>query len=249
MNNDNPLKGKNALITGAALRLGRELALALARQGVNIIVHYNTSLKDAEKVRKEIKKTGVKSWPLQADFTNPAACDKLMTDAAGLVKKIDILINSASIFPSGSLNSIDLEDLANNMQINAWAPFLLSRSFARAEEAGQIVNFLDTRIRSYDRNHAAYHLSKKTLETLTRLMALEYAPRITVNAVAPGLILPPKGQGKEYLENLKGTNPLQTYGDPRDITDAVLFLLKSSFITGQVLFVDGGRHLKGAGGG
>ena len=98
---------------------------------------------------------------------------------------------------------------------------------------------------SHTKKHFAYFLSKKTLAAITETAALEFAPRITVNAVAPGLILPPPGQGLAYLKRLRHTNPLAAYGHPADIADAVVFLLKSRFITGQVIFVDGGRHLLG----
>jgi pteridine reductase len=104
---------------------------------------------------------------------------------------------------------------------------------------------LDTRVAGYDRQHVAYHLSKQMLCTLTRMMAVEFAPRIRVNAVAPGLILPPEGKGMDYLEGLKGTNPLNQYGSAEDISAAAVFLIGSAFITGQGIHVDGGRHLKG----
>jgi hypothetical protein len=105
---------------------------------------------------------------------------------------------------------------------------------------------LDTRAFDHDPRHFAYHLSKRTLFSLTRIMAAEFAPKIQVNAIASGLILPPEGKDESYLASLAHTNPMQRYGGPRDITEAVLFLLRSTFITGQVIHVDGGRHLKGA---
>ena len=98
----------------------------------------------------------------------------------------------------------------------------------------------------YDRAHAAYHLSKRMLFTLTRMMALEFAPQIRVNAVAPGLILPPPGQDASFLERMASTNPLGRHGDASDVADAVLFLTGAGFVTGQVIYVDGGRHMKGA---
>ena len=132
------------------------------------------------------------------------------------------------------------------MRINAWAPFVLGRALARERRGGCIVNLLDSRITDYDAEHAAYHLSKRMLATLTRMMALEFAPRVRVNAVAPGLILPPPGEDDGYLERLKRTNPLERHGEPADVAEAVLFLARSLFVTGQTIFVDGGRHMRGA---
>jgi NAD(P)-dependent dehydrogenase (short-subunit alcohol dehydrogenase family) len=132
------------------------------------------------------------------------------------------------------------------MQINAWAPLVLGRDFARVAGKGKIINLLDTRLCGYDFKHVSYILSKHSLYVLTRMMALEFAPGITVNAVSPGLILPPPGKDADYLLELARTLPLAMHGGPEDIVEAVLFLLRSDFITGQVINVDGGRHLKGA---
>jgi NAD(P)-dependent dehydrogenase (short-subunit alcohol dehydrogenase family) len=127
--------------------------------------------------------------------------------------------------------------------VNAWAPFVLSRDFSRHVDRGKIINLLDTRITGYDRSHVAYVLSKRMLAVLTSMCALEFAPDFTVNAVAPGLILPPPGKDENYLAGLVKTVPLKKHGGPGDIVDAVLYLLKSDFVTGQTIYVDGGRHL------
>jgi len=149
---------------------------------------------------------------------------------------------------------LTLEALAANVQINALAPLQIARAFARQRglnrttgpfEKGCIVNLLDCRIVDYDANHAAYHLSKRMLFTLTRMMALEFAPEIRVNAVAPGLILPPRGKDDAYLRALAPTNPLNAVGRPEQVTEAVLYLLGADYVTGQVIFVDGGRHMRG----
>jgi NAD(P)-dependent dehydrogenase (short-subunit alcohol dehydrogenase family) len=139
------------------------------------------------------------------------------------------------------------EALALNMQIHAYAPLALSRAFAGQDPfvSGHIVNLLDSRVQDYDKLHVPYHLSKRSLLALTRMLAIELAPRVAVNAVAPGLILAPAGHGQEYMENLAHTNPMNRYGNPQDIVEAVLFLVQSEFITGQVIYVDGGRHMKG----
>ena len=125
------------------------------------------------------------------------------------------------------------------------APLELTRCLAAQGRDGAVVNLLDARVGDYDRQHAAYHLSKRLLAALTRRMAIEFAPRLRVNAVAPGLILPPDGEDEGHFDRLASTNPLQRRGCPEAVAEAVLFLLRSDFVTGQVLFVDGGRHLRG----
>lgn len=239
------LYGQAALITGAAKRLGREMALALAGEGVNIVIHYHHSAEDAMALHEDLSSRGVKSWLLKADLGKKEEYEALIRNARESAGKIDILINSASIFPAETLQQMSFESLCRNVQINAWVPFFLSREFAEEAGTGKIINILDTRILDIDGRHAAYHLSKVMLAEITRMMAMELAPRISVNAVAPGLILPPEGHDETYLEALKDSVPLKMYGNPSHITDAVLYLLKSEYTTGQVLYVDGGRHLKG----
>ncbi len=152
-------------------------------------------------------------------------------------------MNNASIFGRGTLETAVFERFLRNVKINAWAPFLLARAFARVSRRGKVVNLLDTRIAGLDLTHVVYILSKQLLATVTRMAALAFAPGVTVNAVAPGLILPPPGEDEAYLEQLAKDLPLKRHGSADDVARAVLFLLESRFITGQVVFVDGGRHL------
>jgi pteridine reductase len=239
------LIGKTALVTGAAQRLGRATALALAGAGADVIVHYHTHAAEAQSLADEIQALGRRAWTIQADLREASQAESLMAQGLHLAGAVDLLINNASIFPSDTVLDLSPETLADAVAVHATAPLILSRRLAAQGRGGAIVNFLDSRVEDYDPTHASYHLSKRMLLALTRMLAVELAPRIAVNAVAPGLILPPEGQDDSYLEKLAHTNPLQRYGSPRDITDAVLFLLRSEFITGQVIFVDGGRHLKG----
>jgi NAD(P)-dependent dehydrogenase (short-subunit alcohol dehydrogenase family) len=238
------IKGKTALITGAAKRIGRATALALADDGVNVIVHYSSSSSEADKLAAEIKERGVSAWTIKADFSDPAEYEALIDRARTLAGSLDILINNASIFPIEKLEDVTFDGVVSNMQVNAWAPFVLSRDFARLIGRGRIVNLIDSRVTGYDWFHVGYIWSKHVLLSMTRMMALQYAPDITVNGVAPGLITPPPGQDVSYIERLAGTVPLRKHGEPEDVADAVSFLVKSDFITGEVIYVDGGRHLK-----
>ena len=245
------LSGMTALVTGGAKRLGRAIVLALAREGAHIVIHCNRSRLEAERTASEARAAGVKAWVVTVDLAKPAPAERLMVQArkrAG--RAIRFLVNNAAIFPAGRLGVLTAAELARNIQINAFAPLQLSRAFARQfRRTGPglrpcILNLLDCRIADYDQEHAAYHLSKRMLADLTRMMALAFAPAVRVNAVAPGLILPPAGQGEAYLRKLARTNPLRTHGEAGDIAVAAVFLLQSRFVTGQILYVDGGRHLK-----
>lgn len=238
------LDGKTALVTGSAVRIGKEIALSLAERGVNIIIHYNKSRAQAEELSFELTKMGVRSWLLSSDFTQQNNLDNLIEKSLKLSGNLDFLINNASIFPKSNLNDLTLEDLFTNIKVNAWAPFSLSRSYAKQIKQGCIINILDQRITSFDWSHTGYILSKHILTELTRITATAYAPSIRVNGIAPGLILPPVGKPESFLESLTDTLPLKRHGNPRDIGETVVFLASNDFITGEVVFVDGGRHLK-----
>ncbi len=239
------LKGKTALVTGGAKRLGKACSLALAAEGADIILHYNRSKSEAEKTALEISSFGSSCVLIQQDLTNPDNISSFIDRLLSKTDSIDILINSASIFPSDNFKDITFESIMQNMQINAFSPFLLGNRLADKTSLTDIINFLDSRITGPDPNHSSYHLSKRMFYTMTKLMAESLAPKVRVNAIAPGPILPPEDKSKDYLEKLRHLIPLQQTGTPEDISQALLFLLKSRFTTGQVLFIDGGMHLKG----
>ena len=239
-----PLKGKIALITGASKRIGRAIAMALAEAGVSIVAHDRSAMeREIVKVCDEVADCGAKSWKVIADLERQEEYESLISRSIQAAGSLDILINNASIFRPGTLMDVGFRDVTQHLQVNAWTPFVLCREFARLVGCGKIINLLDTRITGYDRAHVAYVLSKCMLATMTKMCALEYAPAITVNGVAPGLILPPAGKDEDYLEQLAQTVPLKRHGGPGDVTGAVLYLLESDFITGQIIYVDGGRHL------
>lgn len=238
------LSGKNALVTGAARRIGRAIALALAREGANVAVHYESSVQEAAELVSEIEGLGVRAVALRADLSDRREQEGLVGRAREALGKLEILVNNASIFPTDTLETVELKSIERNLEINAWAPLALTRAFAAQTERGHVVNLLDSRVSGFDRTHVAYILSKHVLSALTRLTALELAPGIAVNGIAPGLILPPPGEGEEYVDRLAKTVPLQRSGTPEDIAAAALYLVTSEFVTGEVIYVDGGRHLK-----
>ena len=240
------LRGRTALVTGGAKRLGRATGLALAEAGADVVVHYNRSEAEAREVVREIEGLGRRGWAISADLRHEDEVRMLVSEARRFAGPLSILVNCASSFPASEFGGFTREELVESIDINAWAPLAAGRAFVEQVEAGTIVNFLDTRVVGYDWRHVAYHAGKTLFELFTREMALRWAPRFRVNAVAPGLILPPEGEGPEYLERLKGGVPLERVGEPRDVTEAVLYLVRSRYLTGQVIYVDGGRHLFGA---
>jgi len=239
------LRGSTALVTGAGKRLGRAVALALADEGVNIVIHYRSSEDGAKGLGEELEKKGVRHWSIKADFEKKEEYESLVARAVKESGNLNILINSASIFFKNTLKDVDFDSVTRHMQVNAWVPFVLSREFSKHVTRGKIVNILDARLIGYDWAHVAYILSKHALSVLTRMTALEFAPAITVNGVSPGLILPPPGEGESYLDRLAENLPLKRHGGPEDIAAAVVYLLKNDFLTGTVINVDGGRHLIG----
>ncbi len=239
------LSGKVALVTGAAKRIGRSTALALARNGADVVVHYNTSASQAKELAGHIGQLGRRAWAIQADLAQPDEAEGLVAMAVEQAGPVDILVNNAAIFAESRLSDFRPEELLENVSINALAPLLAGRAFAAQGRGGAIVNLLDSRITDYDRTHAAYHLTKRMLLTLTRMMALEFAPAVRVNAVAPGAILPPPGREDDNMAAAAVGNLLGRCGTPEEVADAVLFLLTNEFVVGQVIYVDGGRHMRG----
>ena len=240
------LSGQTALITGAAKRVGRVIASSLADRGVNILVHYNTSRAEAESLSAELRRCGVGAWSLQASLEDPDQIEAMWRRALDCAPggQISLLVNNASIFPEDTLSSLSSESLEKNLGIHALAPLRLIRLFADQEQPGCVVNLLDSRIGGYMKRHVSYALSKRMLFSLTRMLALELAPRVRLNAVAPGMILPPEGESGQELERLAARAPLGRWGEPEDVANAVIFLLRNDYLTGQVIFVDGGAFIK-----
>ena len=191
---DSPLLDKMILVTGAARRVGRLLALACARAGANVIVHYGHSEENARETAEEISKLGRRAWKISADLNKSSEVDSLI-DQTGKLGVLYALINSAAIFDPVRLKDTDLETWQRHFNINLTAPFLLSKAFAGQIDEnghGRIVNILDWRALRPNKDHFPYVISKAALAAMTRSLAIELAPNITVNGIALGAILPPE---------------------------------------------------------
>jgi pteridine reductase len=239
---EQPLHKKTVLITGAARRLGRLFALACARAGADIIIHHGHSDSDAETLLHEINGLGRQAWVYQADLTDSFQTQSLIP-LINQSTPIHHLINNAAIFESLSFNSSSPEDWNKHLAINLTAPFLLSQAFARqAEDGARIINILDWRALRPGADHFPYTISKSALAAMTKSMAVALAPKIIVNALALGAILPPAdgGTNPEIIKNI----PLKRWAQASEVEQTLFFLLTSpAYITGEIIHVDGGRHL------
>lgn len=235
--------GRAALVTGGARRLGRAIALALAREGFDIALHFQSSAAAAKEVQSEIEGLGVRCELFQAEFGPGFDAHALVNKVVQRFSHLSVLINNVSVFERGTLLDTDDDLFDRVMAVNLRAPFFLSQAFAIFCESGLIVNLLDTRVAHNAIEHFVYTLSKKALREFTRMAAVELAPNFRVNAVCPGLILPPHGENESYLVEKAKTIPARRHGSEEDIARAVLFFVNNPFVTGQELFVDGGEHL------
>ena len=233
-----------ALITGGSDRIGKAVAIHLAKQGYHLVLHYKKEKKKAENLQMHIESTyKVKVELLQINFLKENDFDRIFEDFKRKSITIEVLVNCASDFIPSSFNEQGSELFDKEMTINLKIPYLLTKAFARVFGKGNIINFVDTKVAKNKTVHLDYILSKKLLKDFTKISAVELAPNIRVNAIAPGLILPPEGKDESYLLNLAKDIPLKTIGNLDEILKAFQFILDSYFFTGQILYIDGGEHL------
>ena len=233
-----------ALITGGSDRIGKAVAIHLAKQGYHLVLHYNSAKEKAENLQMHIESTyKVKVELLQINFLKENDFDHIFEDFKRKSITIEVLVNCASDFIPSSFNEQGSELFDKEMTINLKIPYLLTKAFARVFGKGNIINFVDTKVAKNKTVHLDYILSKKLLKDFTKISAVELAPNIRVNAIAPGLILPPEGKDESYLLNLAKDIPLKTVGNLDEILKAFQFILDSYFFTGQILYIDGGEHL------
>ena len=241
------LKGKTALVTGGGIRLGRAYALALAREGVNLAIHYNRSASPAEETVQIAREMGVEAITVGADFNDLAAVEALFPEILSHFKVVDILINNAAIYLRGSGMETNREEWESQFRINLQTPFILIQNFASQlpqGRPGRILNIADAQILQHRPDHFAYRLTKLALVEMTRMFALELAPNITVNAFAPGIMLPLADREDVNLEAYAKTHvPLRRTGNPEIAVENALHLIRSDFTTGAFLRVDGGQYL------
>jgi pteridine reductase len=236
---------KTALITGGAKRIGKAMAKHLAASGWNIVVHFNSSEKPAAELVEALqnKYRDQSFLTVKADLSRENEVENLIPSIISRVGNLELLINNASVFKPSGLAKTTGKLYNTHMDVNLKAPFILMRDFALHCKSGYIINLADTRITRNKTDYAAYSLSKKALWELTKMAALEFAPHIRVNAIAPGVTLPPEGENEDYLWKLAEKIPMQKPGGTTPILRSLDFILENSHLTGQLIFADGGENL------
>ncbi len=240
------LSGRTALVTGGAHRVGRALTLALARDGADVAIHYRNSDAEAEQTAREVEALGRKAVIIQADLADATAADSVVDSAVEGLGRLDVLVNSASLFESASLLDVNVQAWDRVMAVNLRAPFLLTQAAAPhlAVDGGVIINIADLAGLQAWPAFPHHGVSKAGLIHLTRISARSLGPEVRVNCVVPGTVLPPEDYTDEQVAASVERTVLKRVGSPQDVEEAMLFLILSDFATGSVVVVDGGRMLR-----
>ncbi|MCG3116554.1 MAG: SDR family oxidoreductase [Candidatus Manganitrophus sp. SA1] len=238
------LKGKTVLVTGAGRRVGKSIALALAERGARVAIHYNRSKKEAQTVVKEIKKRGGTAHAVQGDLTKGRDCERIVQETVKVLGRLDVLVNNAAVFFKTPLFEVTEKDWDRTLDSNLKGSFFCAQAAAKAmqKEGGKIINFADwSGFRPYV-DYLPYCISKAGVIAMTKGLAKTLAPKIEVNAIAPGPILLPENLDPVEEEEISRNTPLKEVGSPQDIVNAILFLIEGTdFMTGATIVVDGGR--------
>jgi len=239
------LGGKRALVTGGVQRVGQAIALALGRAGMRVAVHYRSSRAGAEATASAIRAAGGDAVLLQADLDDRHQARRLADDALTALGGLDLFVASAASFERIPFDAIDDDAFDRSLRLNLASPFALAHRLTPALRAsrGSMVFITDTSATAPFKNHLPYVVSKGAVRQLVRTLALELAPEVRVNAVAPGTVLPPETMDRAVLDRLLRQIPLGRHGDAADVAQAVVYLAQARFVTGQELVVDGGRLL------
>jgi NAD(P)-dependent dehydrogenase (short-subunit alcohol dehydrogenase family) len=238
------LVDRTVLITGGARRIGRALALAVAKEGADLVIHHNQSPAEASSLQNEIDELGRQATIYQSDFSSIGDIEDF-TNTVFQTEKIDSVVNNASIFADLDWESTTTDEWIKHQNVNLFAPFLISQSFAKrlpANNKGRVVNILDWRALRPGSDHLPYTISKSGLAALTQSLAIALAPQITVNGIALGAILPPSDGG--MVEDLVSSLPIPRWARISEVEETLIFLLSGpEYVTGEIIHVDGGRHL------
>ncbi|MCA9035594.1 MAG: SDR family NAD(P)-dependent oxidoreductase [Planctomycetaceae bacterium] len=235
-----------AIVTGAARRVGREIALAMANRGLGVVVHHGTSKVEADSLVNRIKNDGGQAIAVAADLREPRKAAIAVMEAADKLGPASVLINSAAVFQDRALPWLDVYHCNLHVNVNMLAPVFLIQQFMKhlgEGETGHIINILDWRALRPEQSHLIYTATKAAMVSITKSLALQLAPRVYVNAIAPGAILPPEDRTNWHQQRAIGSIPLRKTGSPGDLCAAINFLLDSQFITGEILHVSGGEEL------
>jgi len=240
------LRGRVALVTGAGHRVGRAIALELAARGMRVAVHYFGAAAGAEETARLAREAGGEGWTVRADLRDPAAAERVVRDAAAHFGALDALVNSAAVMVRTPVAEVTAAQWDDMMALNLRAPFFGARAAAAVmgDRGGAIVNIADLAGLEAWPAYVPHGISKAGVIQMTRGLALALAPRVRVNAVAPGAVLLPDQWSAQDAEHLARTTPLGRLGAPEDVSQAVRYLLEADYVTGHTLVVDGGRLIR-----
>lgn len=234
-----------AVVTGGAVRVGRTIAERLASDGYDLVLHYHSSVEAARTTERRLRDLGATVEAVQADLTRPDQIPLLFEAAESAFGGLDLLVNSAAVFPRSDPLETTVDEWDRVFALNARAAYFCCQEAARRMKAGAIVNIVDTGADQAWPGYVPYVASKAALASVTRGLAAALAPDIRVNAVAPGpVLLPEDANGQAEREAVASLTALGRVGSPRDVADAVLYLARAEYVTGEILRVDGGQHLR-----
>lgn len=241
------LAGKRVLVTGAGQRVGAAIAERLGAAGAHVVVHFHQSREGAEQVCQRIVAAGGTATAIGADLGDAQQVRQLVADAVQALGGLDVLVASAASYEPQAFDEVTEADFARSMALNVRAPMFLAQAAATElrRARGSIVLVTCTSPRAPYSGFASYIVSKGALQTLMRVLAVELAPEVRVNAVAPGTVLPPPSMPHESLARVVDATPLARVGEASDVADAVVYLATTPFVTGVEIAVDGGRSIRG----
>ena len=240
------LEGRVALVTGAGVRVGRALAIALGRERMQVAVHYHASSEGAKETAREIENAGGEAALFEDDLTSPRGPSELVQKVVAQFGSLAVVVNSAAVMERTPVGAVTPQIWDSIFALNLRAPFLISQDAApnMKKDGGAIVNIADLAAFENWPAYIPHSISKAAIVKMTSALARVLAPEIRVNAIAPGAVLLPENWEEDSEERLISTTPLQRIGSPDDVIDALLYLLKSDFVTGETIIVDGGRHVR-----
>lgn len=240
------LEGRVALVTGGGIRVGRALAIALGREKMRVAVHYHASSEGAKETAREIERVGGEAALFEGDLTSHRGPSELVQKVSAQLGSMAVVVNSAAVMERTPVGAVTPEIWDSIFALNLRAPFLISQDAApiMKKEGGAIVNIADLAAFESWPAYIPHSISKAAIVKMTSALARVLAPEIRVNAIAPGAVLLPDNWEEDSGEKLIASTPLQRLGNPNDVVDAMLYLLKSDFVTGETVIVDGGRHVR-----
>ncbi len=238
--------GRVALVTGAGRRVGRAIAVALGRLGMHVAVHYHQSVEGARDTSQLVEEAGGEASLVRADLRDVTACEQLIDSLVLEHGELHTLVNSAAEMVRTPVGEVSREVWDDMFALNVRAPFFLAQRAAQVlgRASGSIVNIADLAAFETWTGYVPHGMTKAAVVQMTRALAHALAPDVRVNAVAPGVVMLPEGFDADAAEHLRRSTPLQRFGTAEDVAEAVVYLMRAKFVTGEVIFVDGGRHVR-----